>query len=165
MITLRKATNEEFGEVKSIYSSPHARRYVYGRTEEEIAQLFKQRLAANSHEGLSGVYVLERAGQLVATVNLTQGMFQCDHTMNIGGLVVKKECLGQGFAKQLFEKIEAIAVKAGIKKLQLEVEADNPTAISLYQNVGFLEEGRMKDYVQREGDAFVDEIVMGKKIA
>lgn len=154
---------EEYREVKAIYSSPHANMFVYGRTEGEIEELFQNRFKANLTPELSGVYVLERGKELVATVNLVRDEYQCNHVLHLGGLVVKKECLGQGLGKELLAKVEQLALSTGLKKLQLEVETDNPLAYSLYIKAGYVEEGRMEDFVQREV-GYVDEIMMGKKI-
>ncbi|WOS64781.1 UDP-4-amino-4,6-dideoxy-N-acetyl-beta-L-altrosamine N-acetyltransferase [Sinorhizobium fredii] len=48
----------------------------------------------------------------------------------------------------------------GLHSLKLEVVADNRAAIQLYEAFGFLQEGRWRECVRRDGE-FVDLIAMG----
>jgi putative acetyltransferase len=49
----------------------------------------------------------------------------------------------------------------GLTRLELEVMADNIGAIRLYEQCGFVVEGRKRDAVMRPG-GFVDLLVMGR---
>jgi len=49
----------------------------------------------------------------------------------------------------------------GIRRIDLDVRADNEAAIKLYRALGFIEEGRIKDGIRREDEGFEDVILMG----
>ena len=64
----------------------------------------------------------------------------------------------QGLGRQLLEAATAQMRQRGVSRLFLEVAADNPAAITLYDRAGFIQVGRRKSYYERpEGrvDAFI----------
>ena len=58
------------------------------------------------------------------------------------GISVDKACWGLGIGRALTEACIECAKSAGYAQLELEVVAENTTAISLYRSVGFTEYGR-----------------------
>ena len=53
--------------------------------------------------------------------------------------------------------------KAGLKTVQLEVFANNPRAIHVYERTGFKESGRIPKKMLRYGK-FIDSIVMTREL-
>lgn len=53
-------------------------------------------------------------------------------------LAVKKQLRGRGIATQLVEKAIYEMVKDGADEVCLETEVNNPGAMKLYENLGFL---------------------------
>jgi putative acetyltransferase len=53
--------------------------------------------------------------------------------------------------------------KAGLKTIQLEVFANNPRAIHVYERTGFKEAGRIPKKMLRNGK-FIDSIVMARQL-
>jgi putative acetyltransferase len=50
----------------------------------------------------------------------------------------------------------------GVRRIELRVEADNQRAIAFYQTLGFENEGTLKKYMKRAGDAeYIDVHQMG----
>ncbi|MHC1480017.1 GNAT family N-acetyltransferase [Frateuria aurantia] len=60
---------------------------------------------------------------------------------------------GQGVAGHLLQAIEHAAVLAGARRLRLEVRADNPAAIRLYERHGYQPIGRYRGYYADGCDA------------
>ena len=58
------------------------------------------------------------------------------------GISVDKACWGLGIGRALTEACIECAKKAGYAQLELEVVAENRSAIGLYESVGFVEYGR-----------------------
>lgn len=69
-----------------------------------------------------------------------------------------------GLGKRLVQGIERALVRAGVKRLFLEVADDNAAAIALYHSLGLKEAARRKGYYARKNGASVDAIVMHKAL-
>lgn len=76
------------------------------------------------------------------------------------GLCVAKAYWRQGLGRKLTQ----LAIDWGrcrdLHKLYLKVYAYNPRAIALYQQLGFIEEARLKDDVRRADGTLADTIIM-----
>jgi putative acetyltransferase len=78
------------------------------------------------------------------------------------GICVHAEWQGKGIGKELMRAIVDFADNwLNLTRLELEVYADNQSAIRLYERFGFEVEGRLRQHALRDGK-FVDSIVMGR---
>jgi ribosomal-protein-alanine N-acetyltransferase len=67
----------------------------------------------------------------------------------------------QGVAQMLVGELKARVLETGASTIFLEVAADNPPAIALYQSAGFSRIGHRKSYYARPGgQSHVDALVM-----
>ena len=66
----------------------------------------------------------------------------------------------QGVARTLISRVVAAATEHPvIRKIMLRVFSPNTAALTLYEALGFLVEGRLRDHVRLDG-CLADEIVM-----
>jgi putative acetyltransferase len=79
------------------------------------------------------------------------------------GMSVKQAWRGKGVGRELMTAALEWAPTAGIKRVELYVYARNAPAIALYEKFGFAIEGKRRAFI-REGDAFLDDLVMAKLI-
>jgi ribosomal protein S18 acetylase RimI-like enzyme len=56
----------------------------------------------------------------------------------VDGVAVAHEMRGQGIGTHLFDLLERLALKKGIRTISLEVIDTNPRAKALYENIGFV---------------------------
>src|SRR5205085_6531000 len=78
------------------------------------------------------------------------------------GIMVAPAWQGRGVGRQLIERLLAWADGwAGVLRVELNVHAENERAIALYQAMGFVEEGRHRGYVLRDG-RYVDALTMAR---
>ncbi|MFN3213212.1 MAG: GNAT family N-acetyltransferase [Henriciella sp.] len=71
----------------------------------------------------------------------------------------------RGFARDLVAYLERDLSASGLKKWLLDVAADNPAAISFYENIGFQRDGRRSGYYNRLEGPRIDAILMTKHLA
>lgn len=81
------------------------------------------------------------------------------------GISMAKDFRGKGIGKKLMQVVIQEAKKnlTGIRILELECFASNPTAPLLYKSCGFKEYGRLPKGLSRKGE-FIDDILMYKEI-
>ena len=65
-------------------------------------------------------------------------------------IVVKKEHRKKGIASSLLNRLTLIAKEKNLKSINLEVNAKNVSAISLYKKFDFVEIGKRKNYYQND---------------
>ena len=75
------------------------------------------------------------------------------------GMGVRSDWRRQGIGRRLLVACLSLARRAGIKKVELEVFADNLGAIRLYESLGFVHEG-LKVRGRKLGDRYQDLILM-----
>ena len=85
-------------------------------------------------------------------------------TQHVGKIemFIHKEYRRQGLGRLLLERsIEWCVQKSRLRKLELSVFADNKPAISLYQSIGFKEEGRLRGSFLEANNRLRDNVLMG----
>jgi ribosomal protein S18 acetylase RimI-like enzyme len=89
---------------------------------------------------------------------------QMDHDKHIArfGISVHDDYQGRGLGRILANYMIDIARERGMKKIALEVVAHNTRAISLYESLGYVKEGRLvMNHWNRILKEYGDEYVMG----
>ncbi len=111
----------------------------------------------------SGTHVLIAVldGQPVGQGTLMPGSARKRHTGKIF-LFVGEAHWGRGAGRALMTNLLDLADNwIGLRRLQLEVAADNARAISLYESLGFEQEGRLRCDTLTDG-VLCDSVVMGR---
>ena len=107
--------------------------------------------------------IAERNGEIVGAMDM-QGLRhpQCRHVGYVG-LSVRKDQRGQGIGTALFSSLFERAKSVGVTRLELEVFANNPRAIALYERLGFHVDG-VRPGLVKLGSEFIDVVVMGRVV-
>ena len=86
---------------------------------------------------------------------------RCRHT-GVVDIVVHDDYRRRGIGRRLMTELLRQAEDwLGLRRIELTVLADNHAAISLYEKMGFQQEGRFQDYALKKG-IYVDGIPMAK---
>lgn len=84
-----------------------------------------------------------------------------DHRAVFGIFLGDPADWGQGFGTEATDLLLKVAFDwLNLHRVDLTVHADNPRGIRAYEKVGFVREGRLREYQWKDG-AWVDAIVMG----
>jgi RimJ/RimL family protein N-acetyltransferase len=103
------------------------------------------------------------SARLVGLTTLTR-IDRRSGTAYFGVVIGEKDCWGHGLASETLRLMLHRAAALSLRKILLEVAADNPRAISLYRRAGFEAEGVLRRQLPR-GSEFVDVIVMAAFLA
>jgi len=106
---------------------------------------------------------LRASGRLVGLTNLTR-IDRRGGTGYFGVVIGEKDCWGKGLAQETLRLMLRRAMALGLRKVLLEVAADNPRAIALYERAGFQTEGVLRRQLPRGSD-FVDILMMAVFLA
>ena len=101
---------------------------------------------------------LRSSGRLVGLTNLIR-IDRASGTAYFGVVIGEKDCWGRGVGGETLRLMLERAAALGLRKVLLEVAADNPRAIELYRRIGFQTEGVLRRQLVRPEGA-VDVLVM-----
>lgn len=102
-------------------------------------------------------------GKMAGTLSVTQAKLRKQQHVGEFGIVVLQQYWNMGIARRLINSMMQWAAENEIiHYIHLKVMANNDKAIRLYQQFGFLEEGRNKKAVCQSPDNYQDIIIMGK---
>ena len=76
------------------------------------------------------------------------------------GMAILKDHWGQGLGRKILSELILFAMSAGYEQLELEVAAENHTAVSLYKSLGFVIYGERKHSLKRKTGGYSDEYLM-----
>jgi ribosomal protein S18 acetylase RimI-like enzyme len=110
--------------------------------------------------------VAESAGVVVGYIRMKPAspLPENAHVMYIAGIAVDERARNQGAATGLLESAGRYATDNGFRKLSLRVLGTNEPAIRLYERLGFVREGTLRDEFLIDG-TFVDDVVMARYLA
>lgn len=122
---------------------------------EAFAPLFEALCASGSF------YVYEVEGALAGFYKTTRFPGRAQHVASLGTLAVDPRGHGQGVARDMVTGAIRDLQAAGVLRIELCAEADNPQAIRFYEKLGFVHEGTLRGFYKRAGDpGYVDERLM-----
>lgn len=91
---------------------------------------------------------LWQAQKLLAYVSIYHGAGE----MEILNLAVQPEMRRRGFGRRVLTMALQVARKMGMEKASLEVRCSNSAAIALYESMGFVPQGRRRNYYPDNGE-------------
>jgi len=107
-------------------------------------------------------YVYEVDGEVMGFYKAQRHVGRTAHVAYLGTLAVAPEAQGRGIAMGMMQDALARLQRAGITRVELTVEADNPRAITFYERLGFVHEGTQRAAYKRASDTgYVDELMYG----
>ncbi len=158
-LTIRRAEPDDSDAVYEMFTASS----VYTGTLQlpyPSREYWRRRLSENTDSVYSLVAIIE--GRIIGMADVAP--FNRPRRNHAGaiGISVHANWQGKGVGKELMRAIVNLADNwLNLKRLELEVYADNEAAIRLYERFGFEVEGRLRQHAYRDGQ-YVDSIVMGR---
>jgi RimJ/RimL family protein N-acetyltransferase len=112
----------------------------------------------------AAVLVAEMLGGIVGRLSIARDPHPASRHVADVGLMVARPARRAGIGRALMHAAEAWARVAGVDKMELHVFPHNDAAISLYESLGYEQEGvRRRHY--RRGSELLDAILMAKDVS
>ncbi len=96
-------------------------------------------------------FVWEESGKLVGNVSLVYQNHRGRKIAMLANVATHPDYRRRGIGRALTERAMAAARQKGSRDLWLQVRDDNPTAIKIYEDLGFQERARRTTYYSRAG--------------
>lgn len=151
---------EAYARLRSVMlvDTPHAFASSPGEAKGEKAEGIIEYLA-DPHQAIAVVDHPDTPGELSASAGIMRRKHQkLRHRADIWGVYCVPELRGRGFGRAvMIHAIELARAWEGIEVIGLSVSARSPSAIALYESLGFQHWGIEPDALRIDGESF-DEI-------
>ncbi len=124
------------------------------------AEVWRKRLQANE-PGRNRMFVATVGEEIVGTCGLHLATSPRRPHVSSMGMGLVRAWQGRGIGHAMMAHLLATAAGIGVRRLELEVYADNAPAAALYEKHGFVREGVERRAAWRDG-AHVDVVVMAR---
>jgi len=132
------------------------------QTREEEAEWLASQITGIERGSIVSV-VAEVGGRLAGNSSVTRGSYDDTKQHGYLGIAISRKYRDLGIGLEMMRTLVLQSRRAGLKTVQLEVFANNPRAIHVYEKTGFREAGRIPKKMLRNGK-FIDSIVMTSEL-
>jgi diamine N-acetyltransferase len=162
-VTLRAVERADLPAIHALRNDPEVEGRVFPvplpHSLAELEAQFDAQAAKPAHERDDIVFAIEVDGAVIGRVIL----FDADTvgaTIRMG-IAIARDQQGKGIGTEAVDLVLAYAFgELGMRRVWLDVLADNPQAIASYRKSGFVEEGRLRAHYWHDGE-HRDAILMG----
>jgi RimJ/RimL family protein N-acetyltransferase len=132
------------------------------QTREEEAKWLANQITGMEKGSIISV-VAELGGRLAGNSSVTRGSYEDTKRHGYLGIAISRKYRDRGIGLKMMRTLVRESRRAGLKTIQLEVFANNPRAIHVYERTGFKEVGRIPKKMLRNGK-YIDSIVMAREL-
>lgn len=158
-IVVRAMEPDDIPAITEVLNQPQA---VWGTLQTPFVSVDARRRRQIENGPNDAGLVAVTDGRVIGSIGLHRGaLHRRSHTASIG-MAVHDAYAGRGAGRALLAAVVDLAERWwNIKRLELNVYADNLRAIALYERFGFEREGLHRNYAWRDG-AYVDSLTMAR---
>ncbi|TMI09470.1 N-acetyltransferase [Candidatus Bathyarchaeota archaeon] len=132
------------------------------QTREQEAEWLTHQLTGIEKGSVISV-VADVRGHVVGNSSVTRGSYRDTKYHGYLGIAISKNSRDVGIGVEMMRTLVKESRKAGLKTIELEVFANNPRAIHVYEKTGFRQSGRIPKKMLRN-DKFIDSIIMTREL-
>ncbi|GAB3701673.1 N-acetyltransferase [Spirosoma flavus] len=163
MVTIRHGFLQDKNALCELYRDVARISQGIARTEAEITDAYVASLfQTTARQGLMLV-ATDEPNRLVAEIHASKyGIHIFDHILTGLTIAVHPDYQGKGIGKMLFQAFLAdIQIRfPEVLRVELESRASNQKSIGLYQSLGFVLEGTMRNKTRNADGSFEDSLLM-----
>jgi len=126
-------------------------------TLEEEAEFIRSHLEREN----ATLLLAEEDGQIVGILGFIGHQRAEESHSGEFGISVAREYRGRGIGTALIEALIAWAPKHGVSRIECYSWSNNPGSARLYRRMGFVEEGRLRQAIMRDGEA-IDALLLAR---
>lgn len=160
---IRYAKADDFQAIIALYRRVAETPGGIARLRQEITEDYVKGFmsAVDAKAGIE--LVCEHEGQIVGEIHAnTLGIHSFSHVLTELTIAVSPEHQGIGVGRQLFEGVLTYVRRDRpvITRIELMARESNTRAITFYQSLGFVVEGRLRQRIKTLGGEFEDDILL-----
>jgi RimJ/RimL family protein N-acetyltransferase len=154
----RTAVKSDFDYFYGLYMHPKVNPFLL--YEQMSVEEFRPVFRELQEKGYLYVYQ-DQEGVPVGMFKLVPQQYRNSHMVYLGGLAIDPLFAGKGFARKMLQEIKERAIQKGFTRIELTVAVINEKAIRLYEQAGFLQEGRLRNLTFLASEnRYIDEVIM-----
>lgn len=154
----RTAVKTDFDYFYGLYMHPQVNPFLL--YEQMSVDEFRPVFRELQEKGYLYVYQ-DQEGVPVGMFKLVPQQYRNSHVVYLGGLAIDPLFAGKGFARKMLQEIKVMAIQKGFTRIELTVAVINEKAIRLYEQAGFLQEGRLGNFTFLASEnRYIDEVIM-----
>jgi RimJ/RimL family protein N-acetyltransferase len=162
-VTLRAVERDDLPAIHAVRNDPEVEGRVFAaplpHSLAELEAQFDAQAAKPAHEREDIVFAIETGGAVIGRLILFD-QDTVSGTIRLG-VGIARDHQGRGLGTEAVDLSLSYAFRdLGVRKVWLDVLADNPQAIASYRKSGFVEEGRMRAHYRHDGE-HRDAVLMG----
>ncbi len=159
-VTFRQVSHEDLKRLNDIVNDSDVSRYL--QLVPPVSMKLTRDLFERCRKEKTRWYCIKVDGKIAGSTMVRKNNVKSKrgHTADFG-INIAKEFWGKGVGDKTMEFVIKKSKKAGVKRLELEVVAENTRARRLYEKHGFMVEG-VKKKSFRIGGRYHDTIMMAK---
>jgi L-phenylalanine/L-methionine N-acetyltransferase len=154
---IKPATAQDFDFFYSLYFHPQVNPYLL----YEMAEKANFEAIFNDLLEKKVLFIFEKDGQNVGMFKLIRLNYRSNHIAYLGGVAMHPDYAGKGYGLGMMKAIIDLGKEWGLKRIELSTAVTNEKAMHLYEKVGFLKEGIMKNYTYLKSEnRYLNEMLM-----
>ncbi len=154
---LRNANQDDFNFIKSLYFHQNINPYLlYEMSEiDQFDTIFQSLITSKI------LYVFENEGIRKGMCKIGPFQHRTSHIVYLGGVAIDPDHAGKGLGVTMMLEILDFAKAKGYHRIELSTASFNEKALHLYEKVGFVKEGVLRDYTfLKSENRYIDEVLM-----
>jgi putative acetyltransferase len=158
---LVKVKASDFTFIYELYMNPEVNPYLLYEimNSEKFLPIFRDLIDEEV------LYLYKEDSEVIGMCKLIRQKHRNDHIMYLGGVAIQPEYFGKGCGKKMMLEIIDFCKNKSVSRIELSVDTNNEKAIKLYESVGFLKEGILKNYTfLKSKNKYIDEQIMSNLI-
>ncbi|MBF2708944.1 GNAT family N-acetyltransferase [Flavobacterium soyangense] len=154
---LEKVKADDFSYIYKLYMNPEVNPFLlYEMMDSETFRPIFDDLLKDEV-----LYLYKEGTKTLGMCKLVRQKYRDEHKLYLGGVAIHPEHFGKGFGRKMMLEIIDFCREKAILRIELTAAVHNKKAIQLYENVGFIKEGVLKNYTYlKSKNQFIDEVLM-----